>query len=673
LNKTKTTDKNSVQGSSNVIENLFGDALIKIKADASQEMTWQRETFDSKVRQTQEEVDDIKTRSEKEILALADHISHLKAELVGRKTMYEEDVSRIGMKFTEQISKLRTEVNREMIEKANTEQTANRIEIEAEIEGEELIESSSDRKKEEERVRILTEQRSQLRLESAQKRKTHQNQLTPANLQVKDETEKIKALAVGKRNDSDEQIVQIKTHITHIESEFAEVIVKQKAEFQSQNSERKKEHSEQIAILKSEAEEKQKAHANEILAVNAEKEDAISQIKADYQEKIREIETDAYKEMTAQKKVTGAKAAEVIAAKKTNAEATVTELRTQAEIREQNHDEKTADIKAEVEERARILTEQITQLKAEAAEKRKEHEGKLSQVNSQTEETVKAKSQAEDIISELTEQIALIKNEVSENLKTYEEQVGIIKTEADTAIAQQKADSESQIKEKDKDYCQQIALLKAENKKSIGHSVSKAIEKMSQSSPNRSSKASLDISAICSKDIMQRKLVWGNSEDSVQQTLNAMKQYDVDYVMIGSDGVLEGIVSKSDLNGAVSPFLRPKFAKWRRPLDDASLQIKVKWIMSSPVRTIRSQTPLVDIIKVMTQHKKLALTVMSKQGKTLGLVTQYDIYKAILKQETGQNAGESDKTSQAKSAIPISTEQTKTSPKKTDRPTLVTL
>ena len=52
--------------------------------------------------------------------------------------------------------------------------------------------------------------------------------------------------------------------------------------------------------------------------------------------------------------------------------------------------------------------------------------------------------------------------------------------------------------------------------------------------------------------------------------------------MIGADGVLEGLVSKSDLAGAASPYLRPEFAKWRWPLDDATLQIKVKWIMSRP-------------------------------------------------------------------------------------------
>lgn len=57
--------------------------------------------------------------------------------------------------------------------------------------------------------------------------------------------------------------------------------------------------------------------------------------------------------------------------------------------------------------------------------------------------------------------------------------------------------------------------------------------------------------------------------------------------LIGADGVLEGLVSKSDLAGALSSYLRSEFAKLRWPLDDATLQIKVKWIMSRPIRTIK--------------------------------------------------------------------------------------
>ena len=59
-------------------------------------------------------------------------------------------------------------------------------------------------------------------------------------------------------------------------------------------------------------------------------------------------------------------------------------------------------------------------------------------------------------------------------------------------------------------------------------------------------------------------------------------------MLVGQNGILEGIVSKSDIRGAMSPYLQEMFAQWRRPLDVATLQIRLKWVMSKPVYTISS-------------------------------------------------------------------------------------
>jgi CBS domain-containing protein len=134
---------------------------------------------------------------------------------------------------------------------------------------------------------------------------------------------------------------------------------------------------------------------------------------------------------------------------------------------------------------------------------------------------------------------------------------------------------------------------------------------------------------ICAKDIMQQNIVWGSPDDSVQQALTKI-QHDTDYIMIGRDGMLEGIVSKSDLSGAISPYLRPVFAKWRRPMDDATLQIKVKWIMTKPVQTISPETSLKVIIENIRQSHRRALPVVDQQGKVQGLVTVFEIFNALL-------------------------------------------
>jgi CBS-domain-containing membrane protein len=139
---------------------------------------------------------------------------------------------------------------------------------------------------------------------------------------------------------------------------------------------------------------------------------------------------------------------------------------------------------------------------------------------------------------------------------------------------------------------------------------------------------------ILAKDIMQKNLLWGTPDDSIQQALTTMQQHDAVYMIIGRDGVLEGIVSKSDLTGAISPYLRPTFAKWRRPLDDATLQIKLKWIINKSVHTIRLETPLATIMENMCRSGRSVLAVTDQQSKAQGLVTVFDIFKTLLKGES---------------------------------------
>ncbi len=178
--------------------------------------------------------------------------------------------------------------------------------------------------------------------------------------------------------------------------------------------------------------------------------------------------------------------------------------------------------------------------------------------------------------------------------------------------------------------------------------VSEAIREMAQSQsippgePGKSTfakKAALDseseLLSVCAKDIMQDQVVWASPDDTVQQALAKMQQHDAGYIVVGRDGALEGILSKSDAAGAISPYLRPMFAKWRRPSDEATLKIKIKWIMSRPVRTAKPQTPLATVMENMCRFGGRALPVVDDQGKVHGLVTAFDIFQMLL--NTGAN------------------------------------
>jgi len=139
---------------------------------------------------------------------------------------------------------------------------------------------------------------------------------------------------------------------------------------------------------------------------------------------------------------------------------------------------------------------------------------------------------------------------------------------------------------------------------------------------------------IPAKEIMQKDISWAGPEDSVQDALAMLQQNDAGYLLVGTDGKLEGLVSRSDVNGALSPYLQPMFAKWRRPLDDATLQIKIKWIMTRTIRTVNPDTPLAVTMEIMCQFGWRALPVIDQQGTVQGLVTVFDIFRALLRADS---------------------------------------
>jgi len=145
---------------------------------------------------------------------------------------------------------------------------------------------------------------------------------------------------------------------------------------------------------------------------------------------------------------------------------------------------------------------------------------------------------------------------------------------------------------------------------------------------------------ICAKDIMQKEIVWISGDESVQQAISRLQQSDCRYLFIGANKTADGIVSKSDLDAAVSPYLRPIFSKWRQTLDDATLKLKVKWIMSRLVPTIKTDTPLDEVIEQLSASDAAALAVADQTGKVQGVVTVNDIFKAVVDGQGTTAAGQ---------------------------------
>ncbi|MHC4265627.1 MAG: CBS domain-containing protein [Planctomycetota bacterium] len=145
--------------------------------------------------------------------------------------------------------------------------------------------------------------------------------------------------------------------------------------------------------------------------------------------------------------------------------------------------------------------------------------------------------------------------------------------------------------------------------------------------------------SIRARDIMQQNLIWACQEDPIQKVLTSMDSHSTDYVIIGNDGRVEGIVAKSDLLGHNCSYLRKFTSKLQQSDNDVSTQIGIKWVMAKPACKLRPNSTFATIMKSMHQSGWRALPVVDLTGKVLGLVTPYSILKirALLKLESNPN------------------------------------
>ncbi|MCF7954180.1 MAG: CBS domain-containing protein [Phycisphaerae bacterium] len=166
--------------------------------------------------------------------------------------------------------------------------------------------------------------------------------------------------------------------------------------------------------------------------------------------------------------------------------------------------------------------------------------------------------------------------------------------------------------------------------------VSKVIEQMTHSHAVLPGEITGEfLTDIQAQNVMRTDIAWATQDDTVENVLTKMQQQNTGYALIGSPNAIQGIVSKSDIQGALSPYLQAIFSKWKRELDTATLQIKVRWIMSRPVHTLRPDATLAAVMETMCKHSVRALPVADENG-VYGIVTVYTIFNALTAASTDQ-------------------------------------
>jgi CBS domain-containing protein len=130
-------------------------------------------------------------------------------------------------------------------------------------------------------------------------------------------------------------------------------------------------------------------------------------------------------------------------------------------------------------------------------------------------------------------------------------------------------------------------------------------------------------------DIMRKEITWKEPDNTVHEAMITMQEQKDGYVLVGDGQIMEGIVSHGDILAATSIYLKEGFEKFKRPLDEATMKIKLRWIMSQPVITIEQNASINDIMTKMTSTGKRCLVVTDEQSSPVGIITVFDIFKSL--------------------------------------------
>jgi len=145
--------------------------------------------------------------------------------------------------------------------------------------------------------------------------------------------------------------------------------------------------------------------------------------------------------------------------------------------------------------------------------------------------------------------------------------------------------------------------------------------------------------AIRARQIMETNVIGVSGEDTISRVLDQMLARDSYYAIVTGDGRTDGIVSRADLTGPVSDYIKPLIAKWQRSDSDATYNLAIKWIMSRQLNTIDADASCTAIMKKMRDLNMCPLLVV-EDGIAIGLVTPFNVFKirALLKLESDSSS-----------------------------------
>lgn len=103
--------------------------------------------------------------------------------------------------------------------------------------------------------------------------------------------------------------------------------------------------------------------------------------------------------------------------------------------------------------------------------------------------------------------------------------------------------------------------------------------------------------------------------------------------VLDEEGVLVGIVTIGDVREA-SPSGATTLSIWE--LNYLWSQLKVSNVMTHKVVTVRDHEPLIAAAQLMLDHRISGVPVVDENNKLVGIVTESDVFRMLVKAQTGE-------------------------------------
>ena len=117
----------------------------------------------------------------------------------------------------------------------------------------------------------------------------------------------------------------------------------------------------------------------------------------------------------------------------------------------------------------------------------------------------------------------------------------------------------------------------------------------------------------------------------ITEAHQVMKRNNIRRLPIMDGTKLVGIVTIGDIREA-SPSDATTLSIWE--LNYLWSQLKVENVMSKKVVTVNADDPMITAARVMLESKVSGLPVLDTQGKVVGIVTESDVFRMVVKAQT---------------------------------------